>query len=182
MFGHFKKWCSVSDSIMTMREATVPRHIISSIFLFRINIISDQSLLPTVKTFSPPPWDRIHSIVSPPQGWTICLLPESWKGNPVWSSSLQSSLLCTHCRNMHVIAPHGPTHVVETAAHALISPSAVVQEGCPDSQWYLFDSKMLIMRYHFRLKSMYATRGFYSTLHQLLLMLVLKNYSCECNY
>ena len=39
---------------MTMREATVPRHIISSIFLFRINIISDQSLLPTVKT-SPPP-------------------------------------------------------------------------------------------------------------------------------
>ena len=147
-----------------------------------------ESILFQIKVFypqlkhSPPPWDRIHSIVSPPQGWTICLLPESWKGNPVWSSSLQSSLLCTHCRNMNVIAPHGPTHVVETAAHALISPSAVVQEGCPDSQWYLFDSKMLIMRYHFRLKSVYATRGFYSTLHQLLLMLVLKNYSCECNY
>ena len=31
---------------------------------------------------------------------------------------------------MHVIAPHGSTHVVETAAHAPISPSAVVQEGC----------------------------------------------------
>ena len=40
---------------MTMREATVPRHIISSIFLFRINIILDQSLLPTDKTFSPSP-------------------------------------------------------------------------------------------------------------------------------
>ena len=31
-------------------------------------------------------------------------------------------------------------------------------------------------------EDVYATLGFYSTLHQLLLMLVLKNYSCECNY
>ena len=35
---------------------------------------------------------------------------------------------------MNVIAPHGPTHVLETAARAPISLSAVVQEGCPDSQ------------------------------------------------
>ena len=31
-----------------------------------------------------------------------------------------------HCRNMHNIAPHGAT-----AAEALISSSAVVQEGSP---------------------------------------------------
>ena len=32
-----------------------------------------------------------------------------------------------HCRNMHNIAPHGAT-----AAEALISSSAVVQEGGPE--------------------------------------------------
>ena len=32
-----------------------------------------------------------------------------------------------HCRNMHNIAPHGAT-----AADALISSSAVVQEGSPE--------------------------------------------------
>ena len=32
-----------------------------------------------------------------------------------------------HCRNMHDIAPHGLT-----AAEALISSSAVVQEGSPE--------------------------------------------------
>ena len=51
---------------MTMREATVPRHIISSIFLFRINIILDQSLLPTVKTFSPSPLETESTPLYPP--------------------------------------------------------------------------------------------------------------------
>ena len=51
---------------MTMREATVPRHIISSIFLFRINIILDQSLLPTVKTFSPSPRETESTLLYPP--------------------------------------------------------------------------------------------------------------------
>ena len=38
------------------------------------------------------------------------------------------------CRNMHDIAPHGPT-----AAEALISSSAVFQEGIPEDWWcYLF--------------------------------------------
>ena len=32
---------------------------------------------------------------------------------------------------MHVIAPHGATHVVGTAAHAPIFSSAVIQVGCP---------------------------------------------------
>ena len=50
---------------MTMREATVPQHIISSIFLFRINIISDQSLFPTVKTF-PPPCETESTPLYPP--------------------------------------------------------------------------------------------------------------------
>ena len=42
---------------------------------------------------------------------------------------------------MHVIAPHGSAHVMETAAHASISLSAVVQEGCPvDSDTFLWQS------------------------------------------
>ena len=36
-------------------------------------------------------------------------------------------LLLAHCRNMHDIAPHGVT-----AAEALITSSAVVQEGSPE--------------------------------------------------
>ena len=49
-----------------MREPTVPRHSISSIFLFRINIILDQSLLPTVKTFSPSPRETESTPLYPP--------------------------------------------------------------------------------------------------------------------
>ena len=48
---------------------------------------------------------------------------------PIWSSLLQSSLLFAHCHNIHGIAPHGARHVIETAAHAHISLSAVVEKG-----------------------------------------------------
>ena len=42
---------------------------------------------------------------------------------------------------MHGIAPYGSTDVVETAVNAFISPSAVVQEGCPvDSDTFLWQS------------------------------------------
>ena len=43
-----------------------------------------------------------------------------------------------NCRNMHNIAPHGVT-----AAEALISTSAVVQESSPEDKWCdsLFQSK-----------------------------------------
>ena len=42
---------------------------------------------------------------------------------------LWSSLLFAHCHNIHGIAPHGARHVIETAAHAHISLSAVVEKG-----------------------------------------------------
>ena len=41
------------------------------------------------------------------------------------SSSLYSSLLLAHCRNMHSITGHGTTHIFETAAHVPISSSPV---------------------------------------------------------
>ena len=37
-----------------------------------------------------------------------------------------------HCCNMDGIAPHGDTHVFDTAEHAPISSSTIVQEGCPE--------------------------------------------------
>ena len=46
-----------------------------------------------------------------------------------WSSSIWSSFLFAQCHNIHGIAPHGARHVIETAAHASISSSAVVKEG-----------------------------------------------------
>ena len=55
-----------------------------------------------------------------------------WTANfygPVWLSLLWSSLLFAHCHNIHGIAPHGARHVIETAAYAHISLSAVVKRG-----------------------------------------------------
>ena len=38
-------------------------------------------------------------------------------------------VFAAHCRTIYGIAAHGSTHVIDTAAHCLISSSAVVQEG-----------------------------------------------------
>ena len=38
-------------------------------------------------------------------------------------------MLIAHCHNIHGIAPHGARHVIETAAYAHISLSAVVKRG-----------------------------------------------------
>ena len=74
--------------MMTMREATVPRHIISSIFLFRINIILDQSLLPRDKTFSPSPHETEPTPLYP-----------SFRGGP-FASTLKAEKE-TPCGRLH---------------------------------------------------------------------------------
>ena len=67
-----------------------------------------------------------------------------------------SSFLFAHCHNIHGIAPHGARHVIETAALAPISSSAVVQEGSLEDWWKLFNGTLLIcdiVKVYFRVKS-----------------------------
>jgi len=61
-----------------------------------------------------------------------------------------------HCHNIYGIAPCGAKHVIETAAYAHISLSAVVQKGSLDLYWELFDSEILIcdiLKLYCRVKS-----------------------------
>ena len=53
--------------------------------------------------------------------------PPSHRGQPCALVPKLVVFVIAHCRNMHDIAPHGAT-----AAEALISSSAVVQEGSPE--------------------------------------------------
>ena len=84
---------------------------------------------------------------------TDCVSLSSAAGvHPVllWSSSLWSSLLLAHCRNVDCITAHGVMHVLESAAHAPICSSAVVQEGSLEDYCYLFILISDIVNLYFR--------------------------------